>query len=221
MIMKKSIMMTVGLMALSSSSAVYSAPGPYLSINGGVGMADDLDLLTVDSLQKTAKIAIESKVEFAGSVALGYTFTDSFRLEAELAYQENDADSMIYEVSETVNGVDTVTTNEVEVEDIVTTSSSGFFNAYFDFPTHSAVTPFVSCGVGYAKVELEAFGNTFDDEALAYQVGGGVSFSFNPAVSLDIKYRYFAVPSLELVVDAEEVDFASHNVYGGLRFNFY
>ncbi|MCI5132740.1 MAG: porin family protein [Candidatus Electrothrix sp. EH2] len=219
--MKKSVMMTVGLMALSYSSAVYSAPGPYLSINGGVGIADDLDLLTVDSLQGTGRIAIESKVGFAGSVSLGYTFTDSFRLEAELAYQENDADSLIVEASQTINGVTTRTTEEAEVDDTVTKSSSGLVNAYFDFPTHSVVTPFVSCGAGYAKVELEDSSDTFDDTAFAYQLGGGVSFSFNPSVSLDIKYRYFAVPSLELVVDAEEVDFASHNVYGGLRFTFY
>ena len=214
--MKKSLIAIAGVTVLSCASAAYSASGPYLSVNAGLGMLDDLEMILASVGSDEVGIALESDSGVAGSVSFGVRFNDFFRLEAELASQGNDVDALT--AFQTIGGVTETVTVPFENEDISSVSLTGFANGYFDFPTQSMVTPFVSIGIGYSSVELDLAGETFDDTALSYQIGGGINFAFNSVVSLDVKYRYFSTPGVEL--GEQEMDYESHNVYGGFRFSF-
>jgi outer membrane autotransporter protein len=99
-------------------------------------------------------------------------------------------------------------------------------NGYFDFVNDSAFTPYISAGLGYAKVEfndLNIVGSGLssisdDDSVFAYQVGLGVGYAVTEKVTIDVKYRYFATDDPEF--DTTQAEIASHNFLLGVRFNF-
>ena len=99
-------------------------------------------------------------------------------------------------------------------------------NGYFDFVNDSAFTPYLSAGIGYAKIDLNDFNSagsgesdySDDDSVFAYQVGLGVGYAVTEKVTIDVKYRYFATADPEF--DTTEVEVASHNFLFGVRFNF-
>lgn len=222
--MKRSTLMLTGCaMLLAAASAAHSFPRPphpgaippppyiapvpysrplvYLSLSGGLAMLNDAEI------GDPAFYEIESDPGVAFSGAFGYGVCRFFRLETEIAYQQNDMDQV--KIAGTSLAADI---------DGDTSSISGLFNGYVDFATPGPVTPFLSAGIGLAKVEASIDNQTWDDTALAWQVGAGVNIALNPALSVDLKYRCFATADLQL--DNMDVDYASHNVYGGLRFAF-
>lgn len=216
--MKKGILMFTGCaMLLSTASAAYSGTGPYLSLNGGIAMLNNSE---AEDSGMTLEFESDPGVALTG--AFGYGLCDFFRLETEIAYQKNELDKMELEISGISLGIDNISGD--------TDSLAGLLNGYFDIPTNNSFTPFVSAGIGFAKVEISNFtaslpsegvtlyGNGDDGTSLAYQVGAGFNIAFNHVLSLDVKYRYFATVDLEL--NHTDVDYSSHNVYGGLRFTF-
>ena len=52
----------------------------------------------------------------------------------------------------------------------------------------------------------------------AWQVGAGIGYALTPQLTFDLKYRYFATSDPEF--DGTEVEYASHNVYAGIRLHF-
>ncbi|WP_051396185.1 outer membrane protein [Ignatzschineria larvae DSM 13226] len=75
-----------------------------------------------------------------------------------------------------------------------TKSQSVMVNAYFDFNTDTAFTPYVGAGIGYARLK-----NTIDrgdtswsksSNNFAWNVGAGVSYAVNRDVDIDLSYRY-------------------------------
>jgi len=103
-------------------------------------------------------------------------------------------------------------------------------SGYYDFQNSSAITPYITAGLGIAKVkaslslEVEIDEETYSvsvsdsDTVFAYQFGAGLEYAINKDVSLDARYRYFATsdPSFETT----EAEFASHNLMLGARFKF-
>ena len=184
--------------------------GPYFSFNGGMALAEDSDS-TEPGLPGT--LTLESDAGFAGTVAMGFRFNPNIRFEAEFGYQQNDLDRMKY-------GWESVT---LEGE---TWSNSLLVNGYIDFFNNSPITPFVTAGVGGAYVEVNDLkfpgewgpGYDGDDTVFAWQVGAGIGYALTPQLTLDIKYRYFATADPEF--DGTEVEYASHNIYAGIRLNF-
>ena len=91
---------------------------------------------------------------------------------------------------------------------------------------NSAFTPYLSAGLGFAKVEVNDLNvpgsglpnSNDDDTVFAYQVGVGVGYAVNEKVTIDAKYRYFATSDHEF--DTREAEFASHNFFFGVRVNF-
>ena len=132
-------------------------------------------------------------------------------IEVELAYQKNDADEVnLYGVGLSAGGE--------------TSCLAVLLNGYYDFTNNSGFTPFVSAGIGYAKVEVDDFSvlgtliGSADDKVFAYQIGAGVGFAVSEEVTLDFKYRFFGTADADL--GATETEFASHNFYVGLRLSF-
>jgi opacity protein-like surface antigen len=216
--MKTQIALLTGwslLFVLSSVAHSYYGTGPYLSLNGGMSTLND-----AEAQEPGVVIDFKSDSGLALTGAVGYNF-GHVRMEAELAYQQNDIESLdLYEPQGRLK--DIMASGE-------TSSVSGLLNGYYDFINISSLTPFVTAGVGFTKVEMKNLGmfvnnefieveGTPDGTAMAYQVGGGFSYALNNKLSFDLKYRYFAAVDLEL--DNVEFEYSSHNFYGGFRTSF-
>lgn len=224
--MKKSILMVFGCaVLLILSSPAYAAPGAYFSGSIGFALLNDAGMSASELDGIGVSVDIESKSGMGLGLALGYDFGNSMRIEGEYAYQKNDMDklAMSYEGVGMSLGLDGDTS-----------SSTFLVNAYYDFTNLSAVTPYMSAGIGYSKVEAEIAGlsgsedlvedeelvleGSEDDSVLAYQVGAGVGFAVSETLILDAKYRYFATEDLDF--EGVDVEHSSHNFYVGIRLGF-
>jgi opacity protein-like surface antigen len=191
-------------MVFSFSTIAY-AEGLYFSGNIGAAMLADADIT-----EPGFNAELGSDTGVALGIALGYAYSNNIRAEIEFAYQTNDADTL------EAFGVGLNATGD-------TTSSAGLLNCYYDFVNDSSFIPFITAGIGYAKVELNDFNlsgsgmpnSNEDDEVFAYQVGAGVGYVVSEKIILDFKYRYFGTDDPEF--DVTEVEYASHNFYVGIR----
>lgn len=207
--MKKLVLFLLGGLIVFSFSAIVYAEGGYVSGNIGAAILSDIDV--TDSTVPGLTVELESDTGLAFGIALGYGFDNNMRIEGELAYQKNDVDKIgAFGVSVDANG---------------DTSSLAFLlNGYYDFVNDSALTPFISAGIGFAKVEINDFSvmgvtlGSEDDTVFAYQVGAGVGYAVTEKTTLDLKYRYFGTADPEF--DTTEAEYSSHNFYFGIRYSF-
>jgi opacity protein-like surface antigen len=99
-------------------------------------------------------------------------------------------------------------------------------NGYFDIDTGTAFTPFITGGLGLARIEGEEAGTVLgvpysgdeDDTVFAYQIGLGAGFAVSETVSLDCRYRYLGTADPDF--GGLEVEVASHNITAGIRVAF-
>lgn len=120
--------------------------------------------------------------------AVGYNYTPNFAFELEYAYRDADTDTDI-------DGLDTFGGS--------TTSNAVMLNALYKFDGMGAmggVTPYVGGGLGWADMEsdIDDIGSFKRDNALAWQLIGGVSYDVTPQWALTGEVRYFATDSGEL-----------------------
>lgn len=211
--MKRTFSVVVALFMLLMLPVVSfsAAPRPYISGQLGVAFLADSDL-SIPSEDVTATLEFDPGLaaSFAGGANFGM-----FRVEGEIGYQQNDVDKISlciegYCGSGNASG------------DFSTLSFLG--NFYFDFVNSSPVTPYITAGLGIARVEMndmviegEHVGGN-DDTVFAYQFGVGLAFAINKNMAIDLKYRYFATAEPDF--DGVEAEFASHNVYCGFRYTF-
>ena len=198
------------VLAIFFYSSAFSDEGLYVCGNIGFAMLSDSDI--TDSTDPGVTLTMEYDTGWTLGGALGYGF-GSFRVEGEIAYQANDIDKL------SILGIPFNASGDVS-------SLAFLINGYFDFVNDSAFTPYLSAGLGYAKVDLNDFNiagsgepdYSDDDSVFAYQVGLGVGYAVTEKVTIDVKYRYFATEDPEF--DTAEVEVASHNFLFGVRFNF-
>lgn len=182
-----------------------AAPGPYLS--GQIGMSFMTDSDWGDDADN---VEIGFDPGLAANIAVGYNLGMG-RIEAELGYQKNDVDELRGDVA-TFKAAGDVS------------CISFLVNGYFDFVNASPLTPYLSVGIGGARVDVNNFnalgykvaGN--NETVYAFQVGAGVAYAINKNLTLDLKYRYFGTEDVR--IEFYEAEIASHNVYLGLRYNF-
>ena len=204
--MKNFLIISVCAVLLCFSTIAKSADGSYVSGNLGIVVASDSDHKNPSF--PGGKLDIESDTGFALAGAVGYK-SGEVRGEIEVAYQKNDLDK-----ASSLNSSGDIT------------SLSVLLNGYYDIATNSEFTPFISAGLGFAKIDLNDFNFTGsglpdadeDDTVFAYQVGAGVGYAVDEQVSLEIKYRYFATTDPEFAVT--DAEYSSHNFLAGVRFGF-
>lgn len=155
------------------------------------------------------------------SVALGYGFNPNgligVRVEGELGYTSFDIDS------HNVRGIGSFSGGDATGD---ADTLYGMANGYLDYNLGS-ITPFVSAGLGYARLDLSNQGVTptgvvMNDSGsgLAWQVGAGAAFAVTNSVTVDLGYRYFNVQDVGLTaVDgtSTDVDLESHQINLGIR----
>jgi opacity protein-like surface antigen len=183
--------------------------GGYLSGSAGIAMPEDGDITKAEILGD--KLTVEYDDSWAFTGALGYDF-GFFRMEGEFGYQGNDVEAMVW------HNVNVNPEGEM-------TAMTGLANGYIDFENGTNITPFLTGGAGITMLELQDYQFPGDEKKLdidenkfAYQFGAGIDFKVSNQISLDAKYRYFAVDEIEN--EYAKVEFASHNVMLGARLNF-
>jgi len=122
---------------------------------------------------------------YALGAAVGYDYTPNFGLELEYAYRDADT-----------------TTNLDGLGDFggSTNSNAVMLNALYKFDgmgAGGAVQPYVGGGVGWANMEsdIDDIGKFKRDNALAWQLIGGVGYAVNPSWDIIGEVRYFATDS--------------------------
>lgn len=167
--------------------------------------------------QRTLEIEYDSGI--ALGAAAGYDF-GSARIEGEFVYQKNDFDKLINpdgDVSEASSG------------DL--SSIALLINGYYDFHNNTKFIPFVTAGLGFAKVELNNIVHVKrakvtdapyndDDTVFAYQVGAGVGYAVTEKITIESKYRYFATSDFEITDGTEKLEHNRHNLLFGIRVGF-
>lgn len=221
--MKKSIfaffccLAAVGVFGVNATAAV----GPYFSIQGGATWVQDADFDY--DLPSPFSISGESEFDTGFNIGLagGYDYGLA-RLEAEVAYRENDFDKLKANISGFGSPLDGTFEGSVDGE---INSLSFMVNGFLDFENETSVTPYLGAGLGVANVEVK--GDDFDDDddtVFAYQFAAGLAFAVSPYLSLDLGYRYFATEDPEFdddVVGASyDNEYQTHNASLGLRMTY-
>ncbi len=209
--MRNRFLRIIGLscvIVLLFSAIAFSAEvvrGPYVSGQMGMSILRNSDLTDGISV-----VTLEFSKGWALGAAAGYNF-GMFRAEGEIGYQKNSIDKVsVGSASASASGD--------------ATSTSFLVNGYFDFVNSSSFTPYVSAGIGMAKIKANDFSiagiaiGSEDDTVFAYQVGAGVGYSINKNMIIDLKYRYFATKDPEF--GSIKANIGSHNIYLGFRYNF-
>ena len=148
----------------------------YISGNVGWTLSGDLNIKDSNG-NSIAKQPFKTGTNIQG--ALGSRF-DNFRLEGEIAYHPRDID---------VKGV---TNSNVHI-------ASFLANGYYDFATEG-IQPYLSAGIGlgWQTNDLYVGGSWYreDVKKLACQLGAGVAVPITKTLLVDVRYRYFAMPSI-------------------------
>ena len=191
------------------------ATGMYGSFNAGVAIPAD-GSMTIPGL---VSAELEYDTSFTVGGALGYRLgeTGDYRLEGEVAYQNNEVDR-IANISLPVD-VDGAILNSME--DSVLTF---LLNVYIDFNYGSAFSWFVTAGAGFARIdgEMTVDGVNYDedDTVFAYQFGVGAGYAVTETVTLDCKYRYLRTEDFNIEGGEVEVARPNHSITAGIRVAF-
>ncbi|MCK9275606.1 MAG: outer membrane beta-barrel protein [Syntrophales bacterium] len=188
-------------------SASVFAGSAYITPQIAISMLEDATLsepgvaFTVDA---------EFDTGYGVGLAAGYDF-GAYRVEGEIDYKAHDIESF------SALGVGISGTGEIS-------ALSVFVNGYIDFENNTVFTPYLGAGIGFSTIDVDnaqAGGivmGSEDDTVFAYQLMAGFSYAFTESMALDLSYRYFATSDPEFGIT--EAEYASHNVYLGLRFGF-
>lgn len=228
--MKKIMFMSLFTFMIVFSSSAYSAEegwyvrgsvGPALledadgSTISGVNLAAIEDLINADLPDGTTySLDLEYDPSFFIKLAPGYNF-GYFRLEGELTYQIN----KINKVNEHIYIPDVSSdsgSSELNGSDV--TATSILINGYYDFLKGNTLQPYITAGIGMARVKTHIQVVKDSDSVFAYQAGVGLSYNMSENVVLDFGYRYFATSDIEFL--GVKLSNSSHSLLFGARYNF-
>ena len=221
---------------LLCAANVASAQDYYGSVFGGLSQfADDTALsgdITSPAGTASQSVGIESNDGRSYGIALGRTFGDfgiaSLRGEIELSYSDQDADNTFFTGNDATQGGGP----EANTAGGVATTRL-FANAYADFQTGSAITPFIGAGLGVSRSEFDiSYGPgvnlTDESDNTSGQLIAGASYDFGDGYSVfgDVRFiRDFDVETDRLApngnltgVISDDIDTVSFNL--GVSFTF-
>ena len=101
-------------------------------------------------------------------------------------------------------------------------------NAFYDFNTGSAWTPYIGGGLGVAFMssDISLVGATLIDDTdtvLAYQLGAGIGYALSPTVTITADYRFFGTENpvfSDFAADNIEFEYMNHTILVGARTTF-
>ena len=213
--MKKLAVSVVICFFLVLPTISFGASGMYGSFNAGVAKPADGNMTISD----VGSYNLEYDTSFTVGGAIGYRLGKSgdYRVEGEVAYQNNEVDR-INGISLPVSiGGDTLSSMEASMLTFL-------LNGYIAFNYGSAFSWFVTGGLGFARYDGEmtvnGVTNDEDDTVLAYQLGVGAGYAVTETVTLDCKYRYLQTEDFNIEGGYVEVASPSHSITLGIRVAF-
>lgn len=201
-----------GVSMVTDAQAEERWPRWYIGLNGGLSIHQDAN---VDGTGILSGGELSFEDGYRAGVALGYqpAFMDGFlsnlRVEAEVSFMGNDLENY------TAGGVSTPVTGDIS-------TVAYMANAYYDFPTSMAITPYIGAGVGIANVELDLGSGVSDDDNLfAYQFMAGIGYApeMLPMTEFSLGYRYFGSGATGYTAIGD-VENDTHNVEAGVKLRF-
>ena len=193
--MKKIYSLLAAAVITGFSATPASAGQSYISGNVGSSWMND----TKDGL---FNYGLGSGITALGAIGVR---EHCYRFEGEFGYQKNSVDKL-YSPFPTINY-----SGNIEVVSLLA-------NAYWDIYTGDGVKPYLTAGVGAARVQFESIpGLSEHDSVFAYQLGAGLSIPITKGVKLDARYRYFSTAEFSLN-DGYQSRLSSNSVLLGLRF---
>jgi opacity protein-like surface antigen len=214
----KKLIIALAVMAVPFS--LTANDGWYTTVGAGMSIAGKSNANQADG---PTKYTLSSKKGYNGGIALGYYFTPSFRVEAQVSYLNNN----LKDVKEDGNSVIGTAKFDGQLN-----SWSTMANAYYDIDLDSVVKPYVGLGLGLAntktKIEGTFSGTAFEikksKSSLAYQGIVGTKYEINEDASLSLEYRYFKANSYKIAeknsTNDYKIDYARHLIVLGLTFGF-
>ena len=198
-------------------SGLISNANAQLYFGGNIGLAM-LKKADITEGSETFEIGFKDDLVLAGLV--GYSLNDNFRVEGEVAYQENDLKSL---------GMGGIEINADMIGDFrgETTNLSWLLNGYYDFTPNGNFRPYLTAGIGMSKVNIEfrledpsfgVIGAADNDSTMTYHLGAGMGYMITDNITLDLRYRYLMLD--DPTFDNASMDYASHNITGGIRISF-
>jgi opacity protein-like surface antigen len=209
---------SLGLLFCIATTAAADHPRPYLSLIGGLNLADEMTLSDRDG----DFITTFEPGFFAGG-ALGYDLGDGFpqigkgRIELEVGYRYNELHDTQFSTG-TLNAAGDLSTLSVMVNTV------GEYREYA--PTYF---PYFGVGIGAAVIsmnETSVAGHPLIDDSsvqLAYQLLAGVCLPLGKNLAMDLGYRYFGTLDPEFTDSRNnkvEADLGNHAIEIGLRLRF-
>lgn len=203
--MKRMMMLAATALTLSLATAhvAEARDGFYLAVRGGLTWNNFNS--KEDSVAKKALSDIGRVKMFAGAVGYRYKF---FRGEFEFINRDDAEEPYIDTAGDHVN-------------DLSVGSTSYMFNGYLDFLPNYWITPYISGGIGWSKLELvddklimKKTDRYKKSRAFTWQMGAGLSIRLNKCLNIDGGYRYFTLGKIE------HAEVNAHEWYAGIRFTF-
>jgi outer membrane protein OmpA-like peptidoglycan-associated protein len=229
--MKRTAFLLAGAAVIVAVPAQAREGQPYIGINGGVSLEDqvdvDIDNNRGDGLLDNAAFA-DTKLGIDADVVVGYDF-GAFRLEAEGGYKRAGYDGLTVVSSTILPGGITVPGGTVVQNDEDLEIWSGMVNGLIEFGSDDGFQVFGGGGVGVANLNLPVVvtgvGTVIDDDAtdFAWQLLAGARVALSDNVDLGVKYRYFVADGFSLEATngrSIEADYSAHSILASLTYNF-
>ena len=214
--MKSSISLVTVVLPFSLFLFSNSLQAMDIYVAGRVGLAMPQDSEVTTSALPATKINLGFNDKIIGAGAVGLR-EGSYRSELEIGYQENDLKSIsasgttIIPASVGLSGNASILT--------------GLVNAYWDIDTGTRLRPYITGGVGFARIKAKftvtgvgGISTSDQDTVLAYQFGAGLGYDVTDKITIEAGYRYLTGQNAEFGTD--KVSFASHNFTAGVRIQF-
>lgn len=201
------LLVSAVIVTSASASSYAQTSRLYLAGYMGLNMPFDSNFSDTDS-GTSGDIQYDNAVSFAG--ALGLRLSHNVRLEGEIAYKSNSADT-----------IDFSTTGQVPLEGKLK-SFTGLMNVYYDFDVPWKVQPYIGAGLGFGWFEGDISapnGPSFvkDTTNLIWNAGAGIKYRTRSNVAFTAGYRY--LDSTDLDFGSANVDYSDHEIRVGIEYD--
>lgn len=205
--MKKVLSAAVAAAVVLAGGACFaqgSEPGPlYVKVLGKYTSLSDPEVNQRNTLK------LESDNGWGIGAAVGMHF-NQFRVEAELAYQDNDIDSLTFNPG---------TGPAIGLPSGDTKITSYMVNGYFDWPLNGGFGLYVMGGLGMATTDISIQSLDDNDTTFAFKAGAGVFYAINPNMLVDFGYEYLNVDDAD-IGNVEVTDIYCNSLVAAFRYRF-
>lgn len=193
------LLSSVAFVGVAHADEGKAPAGWYVALGAGANFLDDVDVTGG---------SFEFDTGYTVSGAIGYDTGDvttygKFRVEAEVAYTENDTDSI------TIGATKVNAGGQLEQTTVL-------LNGYVDFVPGGTLRPYLGLGLGFVDgkqtLSVAGLSASANGTEFAYRGAAGVTYHMDQNWGLDLGYRY---TGWEAGGDAH-----NHGLVAGLRYSF-